>query len=164
MAGIKCFAWNCGGLRRSTASTTSKVIFFVKTFKNDFDLFFFLEIHHKDGNDIPNELLRFRDTHHILHSETGTHDTHTGIIGLIRNEYVISDIEHIIQGRILGLKLTDTSTRTTYRISVVYLPTNQNLDVEGVQDIVRKLRLHDHNDTTSYMLSGDFNFINYEEI
>ena len=127
MGNIKGFAWNCGGLRRSTAST-----FFEKTFKDDFDFFFFLETHHKDENDLPNELLRYGDTHHIVHSETNENDTHTGIIGLIRNNYIINDVEHIIQGRILGLKLTDTNTQTSYRISAVYLPTNKNLDNDSI--------------------------------
>ena len=92
MGNIKGFAWNCGGLRRSTASTFSKVMFFEKTFKNDFDFFFFLETHHKDENDLPNELLRYEDTHHIIHSETNENDTHVGIIGLIRNNYLITGI------------------------------------------------------------------------
>ena len=145
------------GLRRSTASTPWKVMFFEKTFKNDFDFFFFLETHHKGENDLPNEILRYRDTHHIVHSETDEHDTHTGIIGLIRNKYTISEIKHIIQGRVLGLKLTDTSTQTAYCISAVYLPTNQKIDKEGMQNIVRRLR----NDTSNYMIFGDFNFVDH---
>ena len=140
MGGIKAFAWNCGGLRRTTPSTLSKIMFFEKTFKNDFDVFFFLETHHKDKNDLPNELLRYGDTHHIIHSEIGENDTHTGIIGLVQNTYTVSDIEHIIQGRILGLKLNDTTTKIIYRMSVVYLPTSQTLDMEAIQCIVRKLR------------------------
>ena len=96
MGSIKGFAWNCGGLRRNTASTFSKIMFFEKTFQNDFDFFFFLETHHKEENDLPNELLRYGETHHIVHSQTDEHDTHTGIIGLIRKNYDISDIEHII--------------------------------------------------------------------
>ena len=55
MADMNCYAWNCGGLRRSASadSTLRKVIFFEKTFLSDFDCFFFLETHHKDENDIP---------------------------------------------------------------------------------------------------------------
>ena len=89
MGSIKGYVWNCGGLRRTTASTLSKVMFFEKTFKDDFDFFFFLETHHKGDNDLPNELLRYKDTHHIVHSATDQHDTHTGIIGLIRKKYAI---------------------------------------------------------------------------
>ena len=162
MGVIKGFAWNCGGLRCNTASTLSKVMFFEKTFKSDFDFFFFLETHHKDKNQIPIELLRYGNTHHIVHSETDEGDTHTGIIGLIQNKYAISDIEHIIQGRILGLKLNDASTQTTYRFSAVYLPTNQKIDQEGVQQIVRKLRTQDLDDA-HYMIFGDFNFIDHSK-
>ena len=163
MGSIRGFVWNCGGLRRSTASTLSKVMFFEKTFKNDFDFFFFLETHHKDENDLPSELLRYEETHQIVHSETSQHETHSGIIGLIRNGYTISDIEQITQGRILRLKLTDTTTRISHYISVVYLPTNQNIDMEGMQNIVRNLRLRDDADITNYMIFGDFNFIDNEK-
>ena len=116
MGSVKGFAWNCGGLRRSTASTYSKVMFFEKSFKNNFDFFFFLETHHKNKNELPDELLRYDDTHHIIHSETDENDTHTGIIGLIRKEHTINDIEQLIQGRILRFKLTDTNTKITHRI------------------------------------------------
>ena len=34
-------------------------------FKNNFDFFFFLDTHHKAKKDLPNELLRYGDTHHI---------------------------------------------------------------------------------------------------
>ena len=82
---LKGFAWNCGGLRRHNASTLPKIMYFEKTFRNDFDFFFFLETHHKDDHDIPNELQRYEDTHHIVHSHKDEGDTHTGIIGLVRN-------------------------------------------------------------------------------
>ena len=87
MMGSRGFAWNCGGLRRGAAATHSKVMYFEKNFKNSFDFFFFLETHHKDEHEIPNELMRYEDTHHIRHSETNGQETHSGIIGLIRKEY-----------------------------------------------------------------------------
>ena len=62
-----------------------------------------------------------------------------------------------MQGKILRLKLTDKNTHKKYCISAVYLPTNQNLDNDCMQDIVRKLRIPDSNDgdTTNYMILGD---------
>ena len=139
MGNIKGFAWNCGGLRRHTASTYSKVMFFEKNFMNDFDFFFFIETHHKDDNDIPNELLRYKDTHHIIHSQTDIHDTHTGIIGLIRNNYTVdeNDIEELIQGRILRFKMTKPTSNICYRIAVVYFPTNKKITVEDTQLFAR---------------------------
>ncbi len=86
MGGLKCFAWNCGGLRRNTASTLSKVMFFKKTFTN-FDFFFFLETHHKDVDDIPNELNRYQDSYHIVHSPCDVSDTHPGIIALLSKAF-----------------------------------------------------------------------------
>ena len=110
-------------------------MYFEKTFKNGFDFFFFLETHHKDENDIPNELMRYKDTHHLVHSEVAKNETHAGIIGLIRKEYEEPKTEEIMQGRILNLNLTDQSKQTSYEISVVYLPTNQNLNVNIMRDM-----------------------------
>ena len=163
MASLKGFAWNCGGLRRGVSSTLSKVMYFEKTFKNSFDFFFFLEMHHKDKNEIPNELMRYEDTHHIRHSETNGQETHSGIIGLIRKEYEVSNVKHLIQGRILHLTITDLAKETTYPISVVYLPTNTNLNVGILRNIVHSLRLPNEDDIDNYMILGDFNFIDHEK-
>ena len=53
--------------------------------------------------------------------------------------------------------LFDSSTRERYRVSAVYLPTNQNLDVDILRGIVRGLR----SDSDNYMILGDFNFIDH---
>ncbi len=163
MSGIKGFAWNCGGLRSNTPSMLMKVMFFEKTFR-DFDIFFFLETHHKDDNDIPNELNRYQDTHHITHSACDGNDTHTGIIGLISKSFSLAAVEHTMQGRILTVNLIDTSSpsQNSYRIAAVYLPTNQNLETQVIQQIVRKLRV-DEKDEENYMILGDFNFIDHQK-
>ena len=163
MGSIRGFSWNCGGLRRSAASTLSKIMYFEKTFKNSFDFFFFLETHHKDENDIPNELMRYKDTHHLVHSEVAKNETHAGIIGLIRKKYDEPKTEEIMQGRILNFKLSQPGEKMTYCISVVYLPTNKNLNGNIMRDIVHKLRLPNQNDAVNYVIMGDFNFIDHEK-
>ena len=162
MGSIKGFSWNCGGLRRSTASTYSKVMFFEKNFKNDFDFFFFLETHHKDENDIPNELLRYADTHHIVHSETDAHETHSGIIGLIRKKYTVIENEELVKGRILRIKLSESTSKESYNIAVVYFPTNTNIALEDMQLYVRKLRMNQVHRVSDIIL-GDFNFIDHSK-
>ena len=160
MAGIKGFAWNCGGLRRTTASTLFKVMFFEKNFKNNFDFFFFLETHHKNEDDIPNELARFKDSHHIHHSEIKGTETHAGIITLTSKKYSVTEVQHIMQGRILSLKITDQNTKIVYKIIAVYLQTNNNLNKEIMKDIVGKLRINNqHNEFV--VILGDFNFIDH---
>ena len=124
----KVYAWNCGGLRRNSASTQLKLAFFEERFKTEFDIFFFLETHHKDKNDIPNELLRYEQDYHIVHSQVEKNESHAGIIGLIHRKYTITNVEELIQGRILGITITNNTGETKYRLSAVYLPTNQNLD------------------------------------
>ena len=135
-------------------------MFFEKNFKNDFDFFFFLETHHKDSNDLPNEILRYQDTHHIVHSEVDPSETHAGIIGLINKKYTLSEIDHIVQGRVVRVKIKDDTTSDSYDLAIVYLPTNQNLDQEYIRMVSRKLRTTERADT-HYMILGDFNFIDH---
>ena len=87
MGSLRGFSWNCGGLRRNSPATFSKIMYFEKNFLNSFDFFFFLETHHKGVNDIPNELMRYEETHHIVHSATDGEETHSGIRELLRKEY-----------------------------------------------------------------------------
>ena len=163
MGSLRGFTWNCGGLRRSAAATLSKVMYFEKTFKNSFDFFFFLETHHKDKNEIPNELMRYEDTHHIIHSEREAEDTYAGIIGLIRKDYKVDDQQKLIKGRLIHLSITDLSKNTKHRISVVYLPTNKNLNVNIITNIVHNLRIPNEDEENNYMIMGDFNFIDHEK-
>ena len=107
--------------------------------------------------------MRYKDTHHIKHSETNGQETHSGIIGLIRKDFEVDNVKHLIQGRILHLSLTDPAKETTYPISVVYLPTNKNLNDENIRDIVHSLRLPNDKDVNNYMILGDFNFIDHEK-
>ena len=88
MTSFKGLAWNCGGLRDSTVSR-KKALYFEKEYKNDFDIAFFLETHHKTESEIPREILRYQNTHHIIHSTVAEDETYTGIIGLLSKEYDI---------------------------------------------------------------------------
>ena len=163
MGSLRGFSWNCGGLRRNSPATLSKIMYFEKNYLCSFDFFFFLETHHQDKNDIPNELMRYEETHHIIHSETDGEETHSGIIGLIRKDYKVSEPKQLIQGRILHLSITDTAKETTHHISVVYLPTNKNLNAQLMTNIVHNLRLPNENDIDNYIIVGDFNFIDHEK-
>ena len=118
MGSLKGYAWNCGGLRDSTALTRSKVAFFEKEFKDNFDIFFFAETHHKSEQEIPQEILRFGATHHIVHSPVAENETHTGLIGLIRKDYDLISTKDLIQGRLMNLKLQEKAEKINYNINV----------------------------------------------
>ena len=89
MTDFKGFTWNCGGLRGSTTLSRSKSIFFEKEFGNNFDFFFFVETHHKSKEEIPDGIVRYKNTHHIIDSPVVGNETHAGIIGLISKKYDI---------------------------------------------------------------------------
>ena len=159
MADLKVLAWNCGGLRATVASQP-KVMFFEKEFGSDFDIFFFVETHHKQASEIPEQILRYKDTFHIVHSPVGEHETHAGIIGLVSKEYDVINTIHHIQGRLVSIRLQHSVQKTIHNISAVYLYTNNNITRNSFQTIANKLRF-EHNDEESHMILGDFNFIDH---
>ena len=162
MTTFKGVAWNCGGLRSSSSQASSKSLYFEKTFQTDFDIAFFLETHHKEEGEIPPEILRYSNTHHILHSPAAQDESHAGIIALVNQTYEIVNNNSLIQGRILNILIKDKSTGTLFNISGVYLDTNDKLNKTKIQTIVSKLQQAHENDPNS-MIMGDFNFIDNEK-
>ena len=72
MATAKGIVWNCGGLTNNSSSS-SKALFFENTYGTNFDFAVFLETHHKEKSNLPQELLRYEHTHHILHGPANSH-------------------------------------------------------------------------------------------
>ena len=161
MASFKGLAWNCGGLT-STNLSRNKAMYFEKEFRNDFDVAFFLETHHKTESEIPPEILRYENTHHIIHSTVADGETYAGIIGLLTKDYDIIDTKHLIQGRILNIKVQQKNDKTNYNISAVYLYTNNHLTKAKLENTVTKLR-QENEDHPNNMILGDFNFIDHEK-
>ena len=162
MASIKGLAWNCAGLRSGTALAHQKALYFEKEYQNDFQVAFFVETHHKTESEIPAEILRYQNTHHIIHSTVSQEETHAGILGLVSKEYEVLEIKHLIQGRILNLKIKNKNDGTNHNISVVYLETNNHLTKAKIANVVEKLK-QEKQDHSNNMIIGDFNFINHEK-
>ena len=161
MAFPKVLAWNCAGLRASSDRARQKALYFEKEHKNDFHFAFFIETHHKSENEIPPEIRRYDNTHHIVHSAV-LDETHAGIIGLISKEYEILDVKHLIQGRILNLKMRNQNDNSMHNIFVVYFETNNHLTKMKIVNIVEEMKkeIEDH---PNNMIIGDFNFIDHEK-
>ena len=162
MAGLKGLAWNCGGLRTNTANSRKKALYFEKEHKNNFDIAFFLETHHKNANEMPPEMLRYDNTHHIIHSTANDNDTYGGIIGLLSKDYDIIDTKHLIRGRILNVKIQHNENKTVHNVSAVYLYTNNNLTKDKMKIIATELR-RENQDHPNNIILGDFNFIDHEK-
>ena len=158
MAPFKVLVWNCGGLR-DTAVSQNKAFFFEKDYKNDFDAAFFVETHHKDQTDFPRQILRFQKTHHIIHSPVGLNESHTGIIGLISHDYEILEQTELLRGRMLNVKIHRKSDKKKKSLTAVYLPTNNKLDEDFMQQIVSKLK---ESVGENEIILGDFNFVENE--
>ena len=67
MAAFKGLAWNCGGLKSSTASC-KKALYFENQHGNDFDIAFFMETHHRTESEISPEILRYKTTIYCIHT------------------------------------------------------------------------------------------------
>ena len=110
--------WNCAGLT-STALSKKKVMYFEKNFMNDFDIFFFVETHHRNLSEIPPEILGYQNSYHIIHSAASEDEKYTGIIGLISRNYDIIETKHLIQGRILNIKIRHKNEKTDFNTSAL---------------------------------------------
>ena len=95
----------------------------------------------KSEDEIPPEILRYQNTHHIIHSTVPEDETHSGIIGLLCKDYDVIDVKELIQGRVLNIKTQHTKDKTDYNISAVYLDTNNHITRAKVEKVVAKLRL-----------------------
>ena len=161
MASLKFLMWNCGGLTTSTVSQ-SKAMFFEKDFKNDFDAAFFIETHHTSETLVPPELLRYQNTHTMVHSFATSDEKYTGILGLIHNDFEIIHCKNLIQGRIMNIKIKHIADKTFHNISVIYMYTNNKITKEKMDHAVAKLR-DSTEDHSNNIILGDFNFIDHEK-
>ena len=143
-------------------SFTKKALYFEKEYNNDFEVAFFLETHHKAEKEIPAEILRYQNTHHIIHSPAPRGETYAGIIGLVSAEYDIIDKKEVIPGRILNVKMQNKRDKTNRNITAVYLYTNNNFNREKIENIVKKLR-NENQDHPNNIIVGDFNFTDNEK-
>ena len=90
MAELKVVSWNCGGLRRTTSSTTAKTGFFSKQYPNhSFHLAAFLETHHLSEADFPPLIQEFALTHTVVHTPASSLHPYTGIIVIVHQSYEV---------------------------------------------------------------------------
>ena len=82
MADIDYVMWNCSGVL-PTGSTSEKIDFLEITTKNKFDILILIETHHTDENNVAPLLLRYKNTHHMIHTEASDGDPYSGIIMFI---------------------------------------------------------------------------------
>ena len=153
--------WNCAGLT-STALSKKKVMYFEKNFMNDFDIFFFVETHHRNLSEIPPEILRYQNSYHIIHSAASEDEKYTGIIGLISRNYDIIETKHLIQGRILNIKIRHKNEKTDFNISALYLDTNNHISKAKIEKVVSKLKRGNEEHQNNFIL-GYFNFVDHEK-
>ena len=162
MADLKVLMWNCGGLRASTISTQSKMMFFEKEFKNDFHVAIFLETHHRDDKEIPPEVLRYGKTHHIINSPIPPNDKYSGILILLHKDFDLINTQTPIPGRILNVKIQQKHTKNNYNISAVYNYTNSRTNAKTFQAIVTALCSVNQDDSQN-IITGDFNFAEHNK-
>ena len=67
MAEIDYIMWNCSGVL-PTDATNVKIDFSETTTRNKFDVLTLIETHHKDENNVAPLLLRYKSTHHMIHT------------------------------------------------------------------------------------------------
>ena len=123
MANTKIVFWNSAGLRASAQRTAEKLAFIDKEFPHGkFDKAAFVETHHKNEEDLPDEIREYATHHHLIHTPTPETHTHSGIVVLISKEFEISRKSIILPGRLLNMRIAHTTTKAEYNLSVFYGP------------------------------------------
>ena len=158
MALSKVVCWNSAGLRASADSTAEKMAYFDAEFPHsNFAIAAFVETHHKNEDDLPEELAYYSTTHNVYH--TPTHDeTHAGIIVIISKEYRVVSITEAIPGRLLNIKCKRTNNEEENNISVFYGLQWKKIKKDDIITVIEHFNnLHDINDFN--LILGDFNFV-----
>ena len=155
MASQKVVCWNSAGIRASTSSTSEKLAFFNKEFPNaNFAIAAFIETHHKNVDEIPEEFKEFETTHNIVHTPA-QNETHSGIIVLISKEHEIITQTEVIPGRLLNVKIR--KNLRDRNISVFYGPQWAKMKKENIIETLNYF--HEvHKISDRNIILGDFNF------
>ena len=162
MTAPKVLAWNCGGLRSNPGRANEKALYFEKEFTTNFHMAFFLETHQKSLDDIPEEILRYENTHHIILSPAPENESYSGILALISHDYEILQTKDLVEGRVLNMRLKNKFDGKDHNIFAVYFDTNKRLTKEKIEQVTNLLgaEMQGH---TNNMIIGDFNFIDHEK-
>ena len=100
-----------------------------------------------------------------------SHDTRqrAGVVTLIRNEFLknfnpvlLKDIDHIVQGRLMGINLRHPTMGNLYVINA-YLQSGSDRQkdrTQAISELTRKIPAHNKQTT---ILTGDFNFAEHTE-
>ena len=157
MAEIDYVMWNCSGVL-PTASTNEKLIFLEVTTQNKFEVLILIETHHKEVSDISPQLLRYKNTHHMIQTGANDEDPYAGIIMFIHKKFNIIEMTELIRGRLLNTKIKHTITEKEYNITPFYGYSAKDATKARIKLVIDKLEGKHHNSEQNLIL-GDFNFV-----
>ena len=151
--------WNSAGIRASANSTADKMLYFQNQFpKRDFSIAAFIETHHKNKEDLPEDLLLFENSHHLIHTPT-QNETHAGIVVLLSRQFDIKSQSEIIPGRLLNIKLL--LERTEYSLSLFYGPRWRDMKKDEIKIVIDYFSSV-HSVGENNIIMGDFNFVDLD--
>ena len=157
MAEIEYVMWNCSGVL-PTDTTNEKIDFLEITTRNNFDILTLIETHHKDENNVAPLLLRYKSTHHMIHTEACDEDPYAGIIMFISKNFNILQKTDLIQGRLFNIKIKHMTTGKEYNITPIYGYTAKNASQAKIKSLTEQLEKI-HNKSDQNIILGDFNFV-----
>ena len=111
MGSNKVICWNSSGIKSGSKYTPDKLAFLDSQYPNaNFAILALVETHHKNKEDIPDELLEYESSHFLFH--TPTHDeTHGGIIVFVSKNFNILKDEVVIPGRLLNITFSSSTLK-----------------------------------------------------
>ena len=165
MANTKIVQWNCNGLRAAAESSTKKLQFFDKEYPNaNFTIAVFLETHHREEDDFPEQLNEYQVTHHLIHAPAPPDHPFRGIIVLVSKAFDIMQWKVKIPGRLLNINIKGKEEGKEFNLSAFYGPVQRDIKSAEVEGLIQNFfQLHEKHENN--IILGDFNFIdnNYDK-
>ena len=157
MADTRIVSWNMNGLRKNQSSTADKLAFLDNHFPNaQFDILILLETHHKDAEDLPEDLFKYQTSHHLIHTPT-QNETYAGIVVLISKEFERIQENASLPGRLLNFFIKHTKTKKEYNFSAFYALQWKKFRKSEIETIIENFE-ENHDLSQKNVVLGDFNF------
>ena len=121
MGSKKVICWNSAGIKSGSKSTPDKLALLDSQYPNaNFAILALVETHHKNKNEIPEELLEYESSHRPFHTPT-QEETHGGIILFVSKNFKILREEVVIPGRLINITFSIDEDREI-NLSIFYGP------------------------------------------
>ena len=150
---MKLISWNANGLKSGpVGQRKADWLLSYMGSHNDIVALAVQETHCQDVAHLAQAIHDMKLKYTVIHSPSTDGDERAGVLLVISKEYKVEDEQHLIQGRVLRVRLLSTIYQTNLDVIVVYgYPAARQPWINHVIDAVDSL--------VPTIILGDFNFV-----